>query len=200
MKRSTLIIISGASILAAASAAVLPASAAPLGNGNGNGGGRATASQPVQGANQGSTTVTTTLTDAQKAQLAFWVEEEELAQDLYLALAAKYPSLSQFPNIAKSEAQHMTAVRGLLSTYGIADPTVGQAPGVFTNAELSALYSELLNSATTPQAALAAGAAVERKDIADLTAAKATPLPADVLRVVNAQIKASQGHLRAFTR
>lgn len=191
MKRSTLIVISGASVLAAASAAILPAAAAPLGNGNGNGGGRATTSQTAQA---------TTLTEAQKAQLAFWVEEEKLAHDLYLALAAQYPSLSQFSRIANSESQHMTAVQGLMSTYGVADPTVGQAPGVFVNAELSALYTQLLNSATSPDAALAAGAAVERKDIADLTAAKATALPADVLRVVNAQIKASQGHLRAFTR
>ena len=188
MKRSTLIVVSGASVLAAVSAAILPAAAAPLGNGNGGGGGRATTSQ------------TATLTAAQKAQLAFWVEEEKLAHDLYLALAAQYPSLTQFTRIANSESQHMAAVQQLMRTYGVADPTVGQPAGVFTKAELTALYTQLLNSATTPEAALAAGAAVERKDIADLTAAKATALPADVLRVVNTQIKASQGHLRAFTR
>lgn len=145
-------------------------------------------------------TATATLTAAQKAQLAFWVEEEKLARDLYLALAAEYPSLPQFANIAKSEAQHMAAVQQLMRTYGVADPTVGKPAGVFTNAELSALYNQLLNSATTPSAALAAGAAVERKDIADLTAAKSSTTAADVLRVINAQIKASQGHLRAFTR
>lgn len=192
MKRSTLIAVSGASVLAAVSTAILPAAAVPFGNGNGGGGGRAGgSSQTVQ---------TTTLPAAQKAQLAFWVEEEKLAHDLYLALAAKYPSLTQFARIANSESQHMAAVQQLMRTYGVADPTVGKPAGVFTNAELSALYTQLLNSATTPEAALAAGAAVERKDIADLTAAKATALPADVLRVVNAQTKASQGHLRAFTR
>ena len=39
---------------------------------------------------------------------------------------------------------------------------------------------------------------MERKDIADLGAAKAKALPADVLRVVNAQIKASEGSLAGF--
>lgn len=190
MKRSTLIFVSGASVLAAVSAAALPAAAAPLASGVGDNV-RATTSQIAQ---------TRTLTAAQKQQLAYWVEEEKLAHDLYLALAAKYPSLSQFSRIANAEAQHMAAVQQLMRTYGVADPTVGKAAGVFTNAQLSALYSRLLNSATTPAGALAAGAAVERKDIADLSAAKAKAIPADVMRVVNAQIKASEGHLRAFTR
>ena len=57
-----------------------------------------------------------------------------------------------------------------------------------------------MNSATAPAAALVAGATVERKDIADLSAARATAVPADVLRVINSQINASQSHLRAFTR
>lgn len=190
MKRSTLVTVSAASILAAVSAAALPAAAAPLGSSVSDNA-RTTTSQLAQ---------TRTLTATQKQQLAYWVEEEKLAHDLYLALAAKYPSLPQFARIANAEAQHMASVRQLLRTYGVADPTVGKPTGVFSNAQLTALYNRLLNSATTPAGALAAGAAVERKDIADLSAAKAKALPADVLRVVNAQIKASEGHLRAFTR
>lgn len=195
MKRSTLIIVGGASVLAAAATAVLPAAAAPAGNGNGNGNGRATSqSTPNPAASAAS------LSDSAKAQLAYWVEEEKLARDLYLALAEKYPELTQFTRIANSESQHMAAVQQLMVTYGVADPTVGEAAGVFTNPDLSALYNDLLTSATTPAAALAAGAAVERQDIADLTAAKESTTAADVLQVINAQIKASQAHLRAFTR
>lgn len=188
MKRSTRIVVGGASVLAAASAAVLPAAATPLVVGG-------DARAPV-----GQTTQVATLTAVQKSQLAFWVEEERLAHDLYVALAAKYPNLPQFAAIANSEAQHMAAVQQLLRTYGVADPTTGKPPGVFSNPQLAALYRQLLNSATTPAAALVAGATVERKDIADLSAARATAVPADVLRVINSQINASQSHLRAFTR
>jgi hypothetical protein len=82
----------------------------------------------------------------------------------------------------------------------VADPTAGQPEGAFTDPELAALYADLLASATSPEAALAAGATVERKDLVDLNAAKALFTNADVLRVLNAQIRASQGHLNAFTR
>lgn len=141
-----------------------------------------------------------TASPALKAQLTYWVQEEKLAYDLYTALAAKYPGHPQFSAIAKSEAQHMAAVRRLMSTYGVKDPTAGAAAGVFTNRDLAALYSRLLSSATTPAAALAAGATVERKDIADLTAALAKAVPADVRQVINSQLAASRNHLRAFTR
>ena len=52
-------------------------------------------------------------------------EEEKLAHDVYVALAARYPDLMQFARIQRSETMHLTAVRTLLTRYGIADPTTG---------------------------------------------------------------------------
>ena len=123
-----------------------------------------------------------------------------MAQDLYWALAAKYPDLQQFTNIAPSETRHMNQVSALLATYGVADPTVGLPAGVFVDPQLQQIYKDLLASATTPQAALAAGAQVERTDLTDLNAAKAGLTAPDVLRALDAQIKASTNHLKAFTR
>ena len=73
-----------------------------------------------------------TLTAAQKTELAAMAEEEKVAHDLYVALAAKYPAAPQFANIAKAELQHLTAVRTVMARYGIADPTAGLADGKFT--------------------------------------------------------------------
>lgn len=140
------------------------------------------------------------LTTAQQEQLVYWAEEEKLAQDLYWALAAMYPDLKQFPNIAPSETNHMDQVRALLDTYGLDDPTVGMPAGEFVDPDLQQLYDELLASATTPEAALAAGATVERTDLVDLNAAKEGLAATDVLRALDAQIKASTNHLNAFTR
>lgn len=181
-----------AAVLLAGAVAAPAGAAVVAGNGN--------------GARQGQSTSTPTnvvaaeLTAEQQAGLAYWVEEEKVARDLYLALAAQYPDLTQFARIAKSEQKHMDAVRALMSTYGVTDPTVNEADGVFVDPELAAMYTDLLNSATTPEAALAAGATVERRDLSDLTAAKSLFTQADVLRVIDSQLRSSQGHLNAFTR
>lgn len=182
-----------AAALAVGSVAV---AAPPSGDRGGPGAGRSTvATAPVT-----PTTQTAVLTEAQQQQLVYWVEEEKLAQDLYWALAAMYPDLKQFPNIAPSETKHMDQVKALLDTYGLEDPTVGMPAGEFVDPDLQQLYDDLLASATTPEAALAAGAAVERTDLVDLNAAKEGLTASDVLRALDAQIKASTNHLNAFTR
>ncbi|MCB9413373.1 MAG: DUF2202 domain-containing protein [Actinobacteria bacterium] len=175
---------------------------AMAGNGGGNGGGNGARQTQTNSAQANSTQAVTpaALTPDQTADLVYWVEEEKVARDLYLELARQYPDLSQFANIAKSEQKHMDAVRNLLATYGIADPTAGEAEGVFSDPALAAMYTDLLNSATTPEAALAAGATVERQDLEDLAYAKTLFTNQDVLRVVDSQLRASQGHLNAFTR
>jgi hypothetical protein len=69
-----------------------------------------------------------TLPAGTKASLAFMVEEEKLARDVYATLYAK-TGLNQFKNINKAEQTHMDLMRGLLKTYGIKDPTIGKAVG-----------------------------------------------------------------------
>lgn len=159
-----------------------------MGTGNGSG-------------NRGQGTITApmgTLTAAQRTELAAMAEEEKVAHDLYVALAAKYPASPQFANIAKAELQHLTAVRTVMARYGIADPTVGYAAGEFKSPAFQALYDGLLAGATDTAKALAAGIAVEKADIADLKAAMTGLTAPDVQQVYTNLLRGSERHLVAF--
>ncbi len=168
------------------------------GNGQGNGMGQG------QGQGQGMSgldltgVASGTLTADQKTKLAGMAEEEKMAHDLYVALAAKYPADHQFANIAKAETKHLTAVRTLLTRYGIADPTAGKAEGSFASERMQTLYNQLLAGATTSQAALAAGVTVEKTDIADLANAKVGVTAPDVNLVYTNLTQGSEHHLKAF--
>jgi hypothetical protein len=140
-----------------------------------------------------------TLTDAQKTALASMAEEEKLAHDLYVALAAKY-DVVQFSRIANAETRHLAEVRTVLDRYGITDPTEGKAAGAFTSAEFQKMYDQLLaQGSTSLDTAYAAARSVESADIDDLKAAmdKLTTAP-DVLAVYQHLLAGSQHHLVAF--
>ena len=138
------------------------------------------------------------LTADQKALLAGMADEEKLAQDLYAVLATTYPNVVQFSRITRSESMHLSAIRTLLSRYGITDPTAGLAAGDFASAATQALYSRLLASATSDASALAAGVAVEKDDIAALNTAKAGVTAPDVLQTYSRLLAASERHIKAF--
>ena len=177
-----------------------------VGAGNGRGYGMGSGSGMGMGrgggmANLGASTAAKgTLTDSQKASLAAVAQDEKLARDLYLALAAKYPSDVQFSRIARAELMHLTAVRTLLDRYGIADPTKGQATGVFTSTTVQNLYDSLLAGATDATKALAAGVAVEKTDIADIDKALVGVTAPDVKQLYTNLRAGSERHLAAFSR
>jgi hypothetical protein len=75
--------------------------------------------------------------------LQYMVAEEKLAHDVYVTLGEEF-SLRVFDNIARAELSHMEAVRGVLDTYNIVDPTVGDKLGVFDDPNLQALYNKLV--------------------------------------------------------
>jgi hypothetical protein len=132
--------------------------------------------------------------------LTFIVQEEKLAHDLYVQLARTSGAV-QFQNILNSESTHISLVQGLLATYNIVDPTIGLAEGEFVDQELQALYDSLLASGSVDRAgAIAAGIAVEEKDIADIEVMLATDLPSDVASVLERLLSGSQNHLAAFQR
>jgi hypothetical protein len=132
--------------------------------------------------------------------LTFIVQEEKLAHDLYVQLARTSGAV-QFQNILNSESTHISLVQGLLATYNIVDPTIGLAEGEFVDQELQALYDSLLASGSVDRAgAIAAGIAVEEKDIADIEAMLGTDLPSDVASVLERLLSGSQNHLAAFQR
>ena len=71
------------------------------------------------------------------ATLTFMREEEKVARDVYLNMAARW-ALPPFANIAKSEQQHMDAIKAKLDKYGLPDPALAEM-GAFRNAELQDL-------------------------------------------------------------
>ncbi len=140
------------------------------------------------------------LSALQRTSLAAMAEEEKLAHDLYVALAAEQPD-RRFDQISQAETRHLEAVRGMLARYEIPDPTDGVAAGQFASAAFQAMYDSLLaQGSASPQAALDAGATVERRDIADLEAALEGLTASDVSTVYANLLRGSQQHLRAFTR
>jgi hypothetical protein len=139
-----------------------------------------------------------TLTSSQKADLVSMTEEEKLAHDVYVTLAATFPTDYQFARIANAETMHQTALRTLLTRYAITDPTDGLAVGEFTTSAFQTLYDSLVDQATTATNALDAGIAVEKRDIADLTTALTGLTAPDVTQVYTNLRNASQHHLTAF--
>ena len=146
------------------------------------------------------TTDSTVDTSTLAEMLTFIVQEEKLAHDLYVQLAST-SGAQQFQNVLNSESTHISLVQGLLTTYNIVDPTVGLAEGEFVNQDLQALYDSLLASGSVDRAgAIAAGIAVEEKDIADIEVMLASELPSDVVSVLERLLSGSQNHLAAFLR
>jgi len=139
-----------------------------------------------------------TLTDNQRADLVFMVQEEKLALDLYTALGAEY-DIRTFTQIAGAEARHMDAVRTLLDTYGIDDPTIGLGAGEFIDPDLTSMYDTLLAQGTTSlDQALAVGRAVELDDIAALDEASDGVTAEDVVHVYAQLLARTDQHLAAF--
>lgn len=135
-----------------------------------------------------------------KAQLVYLVQEEELARDAYKTLYAA-TGVRQFSNISSAEQTHMNLMQGILKTYGIADPTVGLPVGSFKDVTLADLYKKLVASGkNSTTEALAAGVAIEKKDIADLNVMLKENPPADVTFVLQRLLNGSKNHLAAFTR
>ena len=139
-----------------------------------------------------------TLTDAQKTALAGMAEEEKLAHDVYVALAASSGD-ARFTMIARSESRHLDAVRVLLTRYGVTDPTAGKADGSFASSTVQALYDTLVaQGKASPAAALQVGVTIEKTDIADLAKAGQGVTAADVTTVYQRLSAASQHHLAMF--
>lgn len=126
--------------------------------------------------------------------------EEKLARDVYTALGDIY-DVNQFDRIAAAEQQHLTAVRTLMTRYGVTDPTLGDPYGSFDDDGVQALYDKLVAQGKKSLAEAAqVGITIEELDIADLEDALADNPAADVAQVLNALKNGSENHLAAFTR
>ena len=143
---------------------------------------------------------TSALTPAEAEGLRFMREEEKLAQDVYTLLGAKYDS-RVFSNISRSEAEHTATVKGFLDAFQVVDPAAGNAAGVYENDDLQALYAQLVAQGQTSfTEAVKVGIAIEERDIADLKARIAGTDREDLKAMYSNLLRASENHLRAFTR
>uniref|UniRef100_A9A741 DUF2202 domain-containing protein n=1 Tax=Methanococcus maripaludis (strain C6 / ATCC BAA-1332) TaxID=444158 RepID=A9A741_METM6 len=127
-------------------------------------------------------------------------EEEKLARDVYMEL---YDIWGQqiFLNIANSESTHTNAVKLLLDKYNLTDPVTDDTRGVFTNQDLTELYTSLVKTGSTSLLdALMVGATVEDLDIYDLQRLNEISDNQDITVVYDNLEKGSRNHLRSFTK
>jgi hypothetical protein len=135
--------------------------------------------------------------DATTEQLAYLIEEEKLAHDVYQAMFDLWGS-RVFGNILQSEQSHQSQVLTVMNTRDIKDPRSSKA-GVFVNSDLQNLYNQLIAKGSKSAVdAYEVGVAIEELDIDDLTKMLATAKDADVIAMMENLRKGSENHLRAF--
>ncbi len=138
------------------------------------------------------------LNAAEKAGLLLMREEEKLARDVYQVLYKKWNHLT-FAQIAKSEQQHMDALKVLLNKYSLTDPIQTQEQGVFADPELQKLYDSLIAKGEKSLIdALQVGATIEDLDIKDLYELIEQTDNKDIKIVYQNLVKGSRNHMRAF--
>lgn len=130
--------------------------------------------------------------------LTYLREEEKLARDVYIFLYDKWQSRI-FKNISVSEQMHMDAIKTLLQTYEIPDPAEGNEEGVFTNADLQALYYKLVRDGSVSLVeALKVGVLIEEMDILDLKEGIVSNERKDIITVYSNLLLGSLNHLESF--
>ncbi|MCB9163607.1 MAG: DUF2202 domain-containing protein [Flavobacteriales bacterium] len=136
------------------------------------------------------------LTEQDKTDLLFMLEEEKLARDTYTALEALWSS-TQFVNIKSSEQTHMDRIADLLNTYDV--PYVILPEGEFANATLQALFDQfMVDGSQSELHALRIGATIEDLDIVDLQERMDATTTTSVDRVYGKLQCGSRNHLRSF--
>jgi len=140
------------------------------------------------------------LSTAELTSLSFMREEEKLARDVYITLYNKWGA-NIFTNISNSEQTHMDAILMLLNKYSITDPIGTNTVGVFNNATLQNLYSQLVAQGNTSTLeAYKVGATIEDLDIFDLTNALTNIDNQDIRLVYDMLTKGSRNHMRSFNK
>lgn len=134
-------------------------------------------------------------------ELAYIIEEEKLAYDVYQAMYDKWGSRI-FNNIKNSETTHQNMVLAVMESRGLADPRKDEL-GKFTNQDLQKLYDTLVAQGNQSQVeAYKVGVIIEETDIADLKKIllNLDTKDDDVKAVLENLLSGSENHLRAFNR
>jgi hypothetical protein len=144
------------------------------------------------------TQIENTLTQKDKLGLIHMVEEEKLAHDVYTYLYKKW-NVSAFKIIARSETNHIRAIRRLLSVYKIDDPTTNRKLGEFNSQKIQKLYEQLTKDGSKSKIdALKVGATIEDLDIYDLEKYIKNTENSAIKRVYSNLMRGSRNHLRIF--
>jgi hypothetical protein len=144
------------------------------------------------------TSSSVTLTEPEIEALQFMREEEKLARDVYLVLYEQW-GLLIFQNIAGSEQTHINTVLGLMQRYELVDDAANLNPGEFANADLQALYEQLITSGSQSLAdALRIGALIEETDIVDLENRLSALENGEIIQAFNNLRQGSLNHLRSY--
>lgn len=134
---------------------------------------------------------------ATAVQLAYLIEEEKLAHDVYTAMYELWGARA-FGNILNSEANHQDQVLSVMNTFAVEDPRSSDL-GVFTDPELQKLYDDLIAKGSKSLLdAYEVGVAIEELDIADLTDMLSTATDPTVIAMMENLRRGSENHLRAF--
>lgn len=137
--------------------------------------------------------------DVEAETLAFMVQEEKLARDVYRVLYNLW-RIPAFMNIAEAEQRHMAAVIRLMDKYGIENPVAGLDAGIFADQDLQTFYNNLIDAGQESQEqALLAGATIEDADIFNLRNELQVVDNEDIIMVFENLLQGSMNHLRAFT-
>lgn len=171
------------------------------GDGNGSSFTNAPPASPASPALPGAgDTASASLTAEEAVGMRYMREEEKLAHDVYVTLAAAW-GLPVFSNIAASETQHMDAMLRLLERYGLADPAAGKGIGEFADTTLQGLHDRLVAAGRTSVIeALKVGALIEETDLHDIELQRSKTDNADILQVYDSLLCGSGNHLRAFNQ
>lgn len=139
------------------------------------------------------------LNEAEIEGLLFMREEEKLAFDLYTAFYEQHGD-ALFGRIARSENNHMQALKRMLVGHNIDDPASENA-GEFINVKLTTLYTDWLAKGKAEVAeALEIGATIEEVDILDLLKELENIENEELIKVYNNLLNGSESHLRAFVK
>ena len=145
---------------------------------------------------------TSNFSEDERKDVIYMLEEEKLARDVYLELGEKW-EIQIFENIASSEERHYASVKQIAKKNNLLVPAFVQSDekGKFENQDLQVLFDELVRTGNQSLVdALEIGAKIEELDIKDLDAAIANTGNGELTALYTRLKKASENHLRAFTK
>lgn len=139
----------------------------------------------------------TPLSTDEIATLNYMREEEKLARDVYDVMYNQW-SAYIFTKIASSEQQHMDTMLKMQLKHNLPD-SADPNPGVFNNADLQALYNDLVDQGKQSFIeGLFVGVAIEEMDIVDIQDAINETTHIDLRTAYEHLLEGSKNHLRAF--